>query len=349
MARLAGRGLRERVLRRLGAGDLYDELNRLRRLAQECQTDLYAARSLLSQPVPPPPVAAAGQDAPSEQSVAFRRYEDLRESGRLIEIDFPVFPRVRFGWDRPPHPQLYAILVAQEDRFGAALKSFLPLVDSVGRISPVPTKPSQPHWINDWFPAFDAISLYCYLALRRPRRFVEIGSGNSTLFARRAVSDHGLATRIISIDPAPRAEVDAICDEVVRMPLEDTSLEFFNGITSEDIVFFDGSHRAFQNSDATAFFTEVLPVLPAGTLVGIHDIFLPFDYPQPWLNRWYSEQYLLACWLLGGERLHVELPVGHCSHRPSLHSILEVFWQLPALAGANHFGGCFWFSIARQK
>ncbi len=32
----------------------------------------------------------------------------------------------------------------------------------------------------------------------------------------------------------------------------------------------------------------------------VHDIFLPDDYPPEWADRYYSEQYLLAAWLLGG-------------------------------------------------
>ena len=41
------------------------------------------------------------------------------------------------------------------------------------------------------------------------RQMLEIGSGNSTKFARRAIRDHRLCTRITSIDPHPRAEIDA--------------------------------------------------------------------------------------------------------------------------------------------
>ncbi len=35
-------------------------------------------------------------------------------------------------------------------------------------------------------------------------------------------------------------------------------------------------------------------------MYGIHDIFLPNDYPTEWNNRFYSEQYLLMMYLLGG-------------------------------------------------
>jgi hypothetical protein len=278
-----------------------------------------------------------------------RRLAALRASDRLIEIDYPVRPRVRHGWDRPPHPQLHALLAAHEDRYRTTLQSFLPLHPTLRRIPLHQAEPGQPHWVNDYFPAFDAISLYGYIATRKPRRLIEIGSGNSTLFARRAIADHGLATRIVSIDPSPRAEVDAICDEVLRQPLEDVPLGFFESVTADDMLFFDGSHRALQNSDATILFTEIVPMLPVGTLVGVHDIFLPFDYPPDWYDRWYSEQYLLACWLLGGDNLRVELPVGYLSHAPTPHATLQPLWDDPALAGAGTYGGAFWFSIAARR
>jgi hypothetical protein len=325
LKRIKGRGLRERVLRALGAGDLYDRLAWL---------EVERGRLL--------------HGAGTEQAQAAERHLDrMHSAGRLVEIDYPVRPRVRYGWDLPPHAQLQRLLSSRDDHYRAMLRSFLPLLDTITRIAPrARVGGVEPHWINDWFPAFDAVSLYGFVATRRPRRLIEIGSGNSTLFARRAVRDHGTGTRIVSIDPAPRAEVDARCDEIVRAPLEDVPQAFFEGAAPADMIFFDGSHRAFQNSDATVFFTEILPMLPAGTLVGVHDIFLPYDYPEAWLGRWYSEQYLLACWLLGGDRLRVELPVGHCSHVPALHSVLAPLWAHPSLAGASHFGGAFWFSLA---
>ncbi len=62
----------------------------------------------------------------------------------------------------------------------------------------------------------------------------------------------------------------------------------------------DGSHVALMNSDATVFLLELLPRLDRGVLVGIDDVFLPWDYPPTWTRRLYGEQYLLAAFLLGG-------------------------------------------------
>ncbi len=44
----------------------------------------------------------------------------------------------------------------------------------------------------------------------------------------------------------------------------------------------------------------------------VHDIFLPADYPAQFTCRHWSEQYLLAAWLLGGARgVRVLLPCAH--------------------------------------
>ena len=50
----------------------------------------------------------------------------------------------------------------------------------------------------------------------RPRRIVEIGSGNSTKFMRRAARDRGLTTRIVCIDPEPREDISLVADEIVQ-------------------------------------------------------------------------------------------------------------------------------------
>jgi predicted O-methyltransferase YrrM len=192
-------------------------------------------------------------------------------------------------------------------------------------------------------PPLDAIALYGFLARTNPRTYLEIGSGNSTRFAARAIADHGLRTRIVSIDPEPRAGIDALCHEVVRRPFEDIEPERFSELTSEDLVFLDGSHRSFQGSDVTVFFLELLPVLPRGVIWGVHDVFLPADYPAHWIDRWYNEQYLLAAWLLGGGGGDdILLPCSHFVSQPPLLARLDRLWTLPALVNAPRFGSSFW-------
>jgi hypothetical protein len=53
-------------------------------------------------------------------------------------------------------------------------------------------------------------------------------------------------------------------------------------------------------SDVDFLFGRVLPLLPAGALVHIHDVFLPDDYPTAWSWRGYNEQPAVAALLSGG-------------------------------------------------
>lgn len=231
-----------------------------------------------------------------------------------ITLDTRLESRPRWA----PHAGISAILEAGLERYGETLQAFgqyMPWLDKIAFDSD-PQKLQEPYWNNVWMPVLDAVALYCLVALKRPRRYIEIGSGNSTKFAARAIADHKLDTEIISIDPQPRAEIDALCDEVLRAPLEQCNLEVFSELAENDIVFADCSHRAYMNSDVTVFFCEILPRLASGVTVGIHDIFLPHDYPADWIGRYYSEQYLLACWLLAGtRRFEIMLPMFLCASK----------------------------------
>jgi hypothetical protein len=265
-------------------------------------------------------------------------------ANKILVLDYPVRPRSRCRLDETPTGPLADRIAAGQSNYRDALAKFLPLRQSLAAIPATSAHPTEPHWLNGWIPAFDAISLYAFVALRKPALYLEVGSGTSTKFVRKAIADHGLRTKVVSIDPHPRSEIDAICDRVLRKPLEDTDIRVFDFLKDGDVVFFDGSHRALQNSDATVFLTEVVPRLKPGVLVGVHDIFLPWDYPPEWAGRYYSEQYLLACYLLGGNALSVTLPVAYCSQTPELHGILDPVWTLPGLAEATKTGALFWFT-----
>ena len=92
----------------------------------------------------------------------------------------------------------------------------------------------------------------------------------------------------------------------------------FDELTAGDVVFMDGSHRVFENSDATVFFLDVLPSLPSGVLVGIHDILLPDDYLPMWTGYHWSEQYLMAAHLLAeGEKIQLELACSYITEHPT--------------------------------
>lgn len=264
---------------------------------------------------------------------------------RTIQLDFPIKPKVRFGWDSPPDARLHRLISRSNDLYIGRLREFQRFAPYLTAIKEEAPDSSLPSWKNDWIPALDAISLYCFTAITKPRLYFEIGSGVSTTFVRQSISDHDLPSRIISIDPFPRSEIDRICDEVIRNPVEDVDLRVFDQLVAGDMLFCDNSHRSFQNSDVTVFFTEILPRLKAGVMVGVHDIFLPHDYPSEWSKRFYNEQYLLACWLLGGDRLKIELPSYHCAVEPELVAAAEPLMSQVLACGAGRGAGAFWFTV----
>ena len=189
----------------------------------------------------------------------------------------------------------------------------------------------------------DTIALYGFVATEKPALYVEVGSGYSTKVVRRAITDHQLPTKLVSIDPHPRAQIDKLCNEVIRQPLESCDLSVLRDLNAGDVFFMDGSHRSFMNSDVTVFFLEILPRLKPGVLVHIHDIYLPLDYMPDRAHWYYSEQYLLAASLLAGHAGYtVVLPNNYIRITPRLADVLTPFLNLPTLAGVSHDGCSFW-------
>jgi hypothetical protein len=143
-------------------------------------------------------------------------------------------------------------------------------------------------------------------------------------------------------------EIDALCDEVVREGLERAPLEMFDALDANDILMCDGSHRCLQNSDVTVLFLEVLPRLKPGVLVYIDDIYLPYDYPPDWQERYYSEQYLLATLLLGdrGRRWEVNFPGYFTTLDAPLRELADAFWRLVGVPGLSPLeANGFWLRV----
>jgi hypothetical protein len=69
--------------------------------------------------------------------------------------------------------------------------------------------------------------------------WIEVGSGDSTKFARRAIRDHGLRTSLTSVDPQPRASIDQLRDCVIRRPLEEVDTGLFEELQPGDFLFID--------------------------------------------------------------------------------------------------------------
>jgi hypothetical protein len=211
------------------------------------------------------------QDAPAAPGAAPAegcgvRMQGLPWGGYGLRLDYDYTPEVRPLEFSRGGRAIAARILRDRARIERMIGEIAAVKDHLGRIGaePDPTDPQQPHWNNSWLPALDAVVLSALVAAGKPRTYLEVGSGNSTKLVRRAIRDHGLGTRIVSLDPQPRAEVDAICDEVVRKPIEAVDIEALaDRLQQGDVVFVDKSHRGFQNSDVTISFLEQMPALAA--------------------------------------------------------------------------------------
>lgn len=158
----------------------------------------------------------------------------------------------------------------------------------------------MPYLDNHYFGIMDAAVLFAMMQNHNPRNIVEIGSGISTRYMRYFKDQLGLSTKITCIDPVPRVDIKNVADIAIVQPLENViSNDIFN-LKSGDIVFLDGSHYVFQGNDTVTFFFKLLPSLPRGVIIHIHDIYLPYDYHESVEQQLWSEQYLLAALIQGG-------------------------------------------------
>jgi hypothetical protein len=182
---------------------------------------------------------------------------------------------------------------------------------------------------NEFFGTVDAEVLYSIIRFYKPKNIFEIGSGFSTRVMRMAVdqlpsrtpvseapdtpvSEAPEDTWIISIDPQPRIDILNHADEHFAFYVEDLDAgNILNKINNGDILFIDSSHIIATGNDVNYLFLEILPQLPAGIIIHIHDIFFPFDYPEEWLidERWgWNEQYLVHAFLMFNDTFEIMWP-----------------------------------------
>ena len=160
--------------------------------------------------------------------------------------------------------------------------------------------PPAPRFEQDWFPRLDGAAAYAMVRQLRPRRIVEIGSGHSTRFMARAVADAAIGCEITCIDPSPRAKLAGLPVRHLPVVLADAGPQVLGGLEAGDVLFVDSSHIAMPGTDVDRLLGDVLPGLPAGVVLHVHDIFLPDAYPEDWSWRGYGEQLPMACLLQGG-------------------------------------------------
>ena len=91
---------------------------------------------------------------------------------------------------------------------------------------------------------------------------------------------------------------------------------------------------------------EIFPQLNKGVIVHIHDIYLPYDYPQFMCDRFYTEQYGLAMYVMANpKRYKTIFPCYFVSEDEELAKQLEPIWNLDNLKEVERHGGSYWLQI----
>ena len=276
-------------------------------------------------------------------------YRFLNPRIQKLYLEYRVALLPRYGHGKPAHPELLAIIEPGRAKYRETISSILRLKENIREINDKESETSklEPVWNNGYMPGLDMVSLYSLISVFKPAKYIEIGSGNSTKVAYRAKRDHCTELEIISIDPSPRTNIDSLINKRIEEPLEKISLNLPDALSENDIVSVDGSHRVLPNSDSTVFFLEILPRLKKGVIVHIHDVYLPYDYPQIMCERFYSEQYCLAVWLLANpDKFEIIMPNYFISQDEELSRLVSPVWDHINLKNVERHGCSFWIRIA---
>lgn len=172
--------------------------------------------------------------------------------------------------------------------------------------SEIPSSKTRYYYNNGWFGYSDANILYCFLRHYKPRRIIEVGSGfSSTVMLDTNDLFFNGSIHFTFIEPCPERLFSLIDKEdikkhiIIKKPIQEVSLDVFQSLSENDILFVDSSHIVKIGSDVAHILFNVIPILNRGVLVHFHDILWPFEYPKQWLleGRAWNEAYFLRAFL----------------------------------------------------
>lgn len=228
------------------------------------------------------------------------------------------------------YPACAAILAEQANEFGqfiAQIELYADAFERFGGDAPAP------RFEQDWFARLDLAACYTFIRERQPKKLVEVGSGHSTRVIARARADSGHQMSITCIDPKPRARFLDLDVEHEAALATDIGFELFDTLKAGDVLFVDSSHLAQPGTDVDYLLNVVVPRLASGTLVHIHDVFLPDRYPQAWDWRGYNEQSVVAP-MLTGRGFKPLFSSHYVLHHTNLIARDGLIANLPLVAGA---------------
>jgi hypothetical protein len=120
---------------------------------------------------------------------------------------------------------------------------------------------------NTSFLDMDLEFLYCMIRLLKPKRFIEIGAGWSSLIAMHAIChnrEEGHICEHTIIEPYPGKYFHQFfekADRYITKPIQEVPESVFNGLSYNDILFIDTSHIAKYGSDVNYIYFYIVPMV----------------------------------------------------------------------------------------
>jgi predicted O-methyltransferase YrrM len=149
----------------------------------------------------------------------------------------------------------------------------------------------------------DSTILHAMIRHHKPKKVVEIGSGETTLVAAYAGAQNagsGPECSLVAIDPYSKKHLrERFSSNVtlIEKRIEDVAV---SDIVDCDLLFIDSSHVIKTGGDVNYEILELVPRLKSGTIIHWHDILLPGEYWKDWVkdkHYYWTEQYLLHAFL----------------------------------------------------
>lgn len=166
---------------------------------------------------------------------------------------------------------------------------------------------------NGMYGRADAAVLHAMLRHHAPKRLLEIGSGYSTAVTLDVVDRHLPDLQVTCVEPhSERLRSRLRPDDdvtIIETPVQDVSLDLFTQLEAGDVLLIDSTHVLKPGSDVAWLYLHVLPTLPSGVIVHVHDVHWPFEYLEQWIRegRDWTETYLLRAFLTHNDAWRIRL------------------------------------------
>jgi hypothetical protein len=202
------------------------------------------------------------------------------------------------------------------------------------------TPPDAYEFDNPTFSPADTVLLDAMLAHFAPARVLELGSGASSLVIARRQLEGGY--RVVDPYPSPLLERAARRPELRQVSTADIPVDWVTELGPGDILFADTTHTVRVGGDVPRLVLDLLPRVPAGVIVHVHDIFWPFPYPRHFYEKlgfYWQEQELVQALLVENDRWEI-LAANHALWRLRTARMREL---VPVEVGPVELaGGSLW-------